>query len=69
MVLALLLGACSGQPRSADLALVGATLFDDSGGPPLADAVVLVRRGRLISDCRCGYTTVLGARDVDIEPQ
>lgn len=47
MVIALLLGSCSEQPRSADVALVGATLFDGSGAPPLADAAVLVRRGRI----------------------
>jgi imidazolonepropionase-like amidohydrolase len=47
MVVALLLGSCSEQPPRADLALVGATLFDGSGAPPLTDAVVLVRRGRI----------------------
>ena len=44
----LILAAC--KPGSQDgVALVGATLIDGTGGPPLADAAVLVRRGKVES--------------------
>src|ERR1700682_1496347 len=43
----LLLPGCKAAPDG--LALVGATLIDGSGGPPLADAAVVVRRGRIES--------------------
>jgi imidazolonepropionase-like amidohydrolase len=39
---------CREQPPDGT-ALVGATLIDGSGGPPLTDAVVVVRRGKIES--------------------
>lgn len=48
VVICLLLGSCGEQLRSTDVVLVGATLFDGSGAPPLTDAGVLVRRGRIV---------------------
>ena len=49
-----ILAACGGGPtpdsapaEPAGLAIVGAQLIDGSGGPPVADAVVMVRDGRV----------------------
>lgn len=42
------LQACDRVP-DADFAVVGATVFDGSGAPPIADAVVLVRDGRILA--------------------
>ena len=41
------LTAAARQPAAAHLAIVGATLIDGRGGPPLADSVVLVDDGRI----------------------
>lgn len=40
--------------RRIDLALVGATLIDGRGGPPLADAIVAIRAGRIVAVGRAG---------------
>ena len=37
------------QRADSTLAIVGATLIDGNGGPPIADAVVLVRAGRIVA--------------------
>jgi imidazolonepropionase-like amidohydrolase len=51
-----LAGACRKAPPDG-VALVGATLIDGSGGPPLPDAVVVVRRGVIESvGTRAGWT-------------
>jgi imidazolonepropionase-like amidohydrolase len=51
-----LAGACR-KPPPDGVALVGATLIDGSGGPPLPDAVVVVRHGRIESvGTRAGWT-------------
>ena len=57
--LALGLSLLAGCRRDAPdgVALVGATLIDGSGGPPLPDAVVVVRKGRIESvGTRTGFT-------------
>jgi imidazolonepropionase-like amidohydrolase len=62
----LLVLAC--KPAANDgLALVGATLIDGSGGPALADAVVVVRRGRIESvGERSGYQLPPKTQEVDL---
>ena len=54
--------------RSQDgVALVGATLIDGTGGPPLADAAVLVRRGKVESiGPRSGFELPRGINQVDV---
>ena len=65
LLLAIGLGtSCSRGPPDG-VALVGATLIDGTGGPPLADAVVVVRRGRIESvGTRAGFS--LPARTVEV---
>jgi imidazolonepropionase-like amidohydrolase len=49
------------------VALVGATLFDGSGGPVLPNAVVVVRRGRIESvGTRAGFALPAKTREVDV---
>jgi len=62
----LILAAC--KPTSQDgVALVGATLIDGTGGPPLADAAVLVRRGKVESiGPRSGFELPRGVNQVDV---
>ncbi len=49
------------------VALVGATLFDGSGGPVLPNSVVVVRRGRIESvGTRAGFTLPAKTREVDV---
>ena len=49
------IAACRHAPPDG-VALVGATLIDGSGGPPLPDAVIVVRRGRIESvGTRAGF--------------
>jgi len=49
------------------VALVGATLFDGSGGPVLPNAVVVVRRGHIESvGTRAGFTLPAKTREVDV---
>jgi imidazolonepropionase-like amidohydrolase len=49
------------------LALVGATLIDGSGGPPLADAAIVVRRGRIESvGTRTDFTLPPDTREIDV---
>jgi imidazolonepropionase-like amidohydrolase len=65
-LICLLLLGCT--PSANDgIALVGATLIDGSGGPPLEDAVVVVRRGRIESvGERSGYQLPGKTREVDL---
>lgn len=59
-------GACRTPPPDG-VALVGATLIDGSGGPPLPDAVVVVRRGRVESvGTRTGWTLPPRTRQLDL---
>ena len=59
-------GACRTPPPDG-VALVGATLIDGSGGPPLPDAVVVVRRGRVESvGTRAGWTLPPRTRQLDL---
>ncbi|HKP49545.1 MAG TPA: amidohydrolase family protein [Gemmatimonadales bacterium] len=62
----LILAGC--KPGSQDgIALVGATLIDGTGGPPLADAAVLVRRGKVESiGPRSGFELPRGINQVDV---
>jgi len=49
------------------VALVGATLLDGSGGPPLPDATIVVRRGRIESvGTRGGFTLPPRTTEVDV---
>ena len=69
--LALVLAGCGGGPASGEtpggLALVGAQLIDATGAPPVADAVVVVRGGRIASAGPRGATPVPdGAETLDL---
>jgi imidazolonepropionase-like amidohydrolase len=58
--------ACRRSPPDG-VALVGATLFDGSGGPVLPNSVVVVRRGRIESvGTRAGFTLPAKTREVDV---
>jgi imidazolonepropionase-like amidohydrolase len=49
------------------VALAGATLIDGSGGPPLRDAVVVVRRGKIESvGARAGFQLPRRTREIDL---
>ena len=56
------------KPGASDgVALVGATLVDGTGGPPLADAAVVVRRGKVESvGPRAGFELPRGMSQVDV---
>jgi imidazolonepropionase-like amidohydrolase len=54
--------APAGTP-TADIALVGATLIDGTGGAPVADAVVVVRNGRIACAGARGSCASSGASD------
>jgi imidazolonepropionase-like amidohydrolase len=61
----LLLPGCKAAPDG--LALVGATLIDGTGGPPLANAAVVVRRGRIESvGPRAGFELPQRTSQVDV---
>jgi imidazolonepropionase-like amidohydrolase len=61
----LLLGCTNSAPDG--VALVGATLIDGTGGPPLADAAVVVRRGKVESvGARAGYRLPQRTTEVDV---
>jgi imidazolonepropionase-like amidohydrolase len=61
----LLLGCKGSQPDG--VALVGATLIDGSGGPPLLDAAVVVRGGKLESvGSRAGFELPKRTSQVDM---
>jgi imidazolonepropionase-like amidohydrolase len=67
LVLALGPGVSCARAPADGVALVGATLIDGSGGPPLADAVVVVRRGRIESiGPRAGFTLPKRTVEVDV---
>jgi len=46
LVAVLALAACT-SPGKGVIALEGATLIDGSGGPPVKDALILIRGGRI----------------------
>lgn len=61
----LLLPGCKAAPDG--LALLGATLIDGTGGPPLADAAVVVRRGRIESvGTRAGFELPQRTSEMDV---
>jgi imidazolonepropionase-like amidohydrolase len=67
LMLALGPGVSCARAPADGVALVGATLIDGSGGPPLADAVVVVRRGRIESiGPRAGFTLPKRTVEVDV---
>jgi imidazolonepropionase-like amidohydrolase len=62
----LLLLGCK-EASTDGLALVGATLIDGTGGPPLADAAVVVRAGRIEAvGSRAALELPKGMRQVDL---
>ncbi len=61
----LLLPGC--KPAPDGLALVGATLIDGTGGPPLPDAAIVVRGGRIESvGSRAGFELPQRTSEVDV---
>jgi imidazolonepropionase-like amidohydrolase len=67
--LSLTIATMPGCRRAAPdgVALVGATLVDGSGGPPLPDAAIVVRRGRVESvGTRAGFKLPPLTRQVDV---
>jgi imidazolonepropionase-like amidohydrolase len=55
------------RPAPDGIALVGATLLDGSGGPPLPDATIVVRRGRIESvGTRGGFTLLSRTTEIDV---
>lgn len=66
LTVALLLVAC-GQGSADGLALVGATVIDGTGGPPLRDAALVVRRGKVESvGPRAGFQLPRRTSEVDL---
>ena len=60
-----LLSGC--KPAPDGLALVGATLIDGTGGPPLADAAIVIRGGRIESvGSRAGFELPQRTSEVDV---
>ncbi len=58
--------ACHRSPPDG-VALVGATLFDGSGGPVLPNSVIVVRRGRIESvGTQAGFALPARTREVDV---
>ena len=61
----LLLGCERGKPDG--VALVGATVIDGTGGPPLADAALVIRKGKVESlGPRSGFELPPRTREVDL---
>jgi imidazolonepropionase-like amidohydrolase len=59
--------AVAGQPQPAVRAFVGATLIDGTGGPPLANAVLVVRDGEVSAVGPAGSVAIPdGAERVDV---
>jgi imidazolonepropionase-like amidohydrolase len=62
----LLLQSCR-QSGPTGIALVGATLIDGTGGPPLTDAAIVVRGGRVeFVGSRTGFELPKKTREVDV---
>ncbi|HZI76809.1 MAG TPA: amidohydrolase family protein, partial [Gemmatimonadales bacterium] len=60
------LAACSGSQPDG-IALLGATLIDGSGGPPLRDAALVVRRGHVESiGTRAGFELPKKTTELDL---
>jgi imidazolonepropionase-like amidohydrolase len=67
LLLAIGLGTGCRHDQPDGVALVGATLIDGTGGPPLADAAIVVRRGRIESvGTRGGFTLPPRTIQVDV---
>jgi imidazolonepropionase-like amidohydrolase len=65
LVLSGLYGCVNSPPDG--IALVGATLIDGTGGPPLADAAIVVRHGRIESvGSRTGFELPKKTREVNV---
>ncbi|HEY0872563.1 MAG TPA: amidohydrolase family protein [Vicinamibacterales bacterium] len=55
------------QPQPATRAFIGATLIDGAGGPPLPNAVLVVRNGEVVAAGPAGSVTIPdGAERVDV---
>jgi len=64
--LLLVLGACR-APAPNGLALVGATLIDGTGGPPLANAAIVIRNGAIESvGPRAGFELPKRTAEIDL---
>jgi imidazolonepropionase-like amidohydrolase len=62
----LVLQGCSRKPPDG-IALVGATLIDGTGGPPLSDAAIVVRQGRIESvGPRAAFTLPKETEQIDV---
>jgi imidazolonepropionase-like amidohydrolase len=69
LIAAILLSGCKVSANDG-IALVGATVIDGTGGPALANAVVVVRRGRIESvGQRAGFELPRKTREVDVSGQ
>ncbi len=68
LALAVLLGCDEGSVRSEDhMALVGVTVIDGLGNPPVPNQVVLLRGGRIVEvAAEDGYEPPRGARVIDL---
>jgi hypothetical protein len=67
LVLAFAVGGIRAQPSPA-LAIVGATLIDGNGGPPVANAVVVVSGGRITAVGARGSTTIPAGAQTSTPP-
>jgi imidazolonepropionase-like amidohydrolase len=66
LALAALAIGCT-PPASDSLALVGATLVDGTGGPPLPDAAIVISRGKIVSvGSRQGFELPSRTKEVDL---
>jgi len=66
-MLVILLGAACRDRGPEGIALVGGTVLDGSGGPPLHDAVIVVRNGRVETFApRAGFDMPGNVQEIDI---
>lgn len=66
LIWGLLLQGCR-TPATDGIALVGATLIDGTGGPPLTDAAIVVRQGRIeFIGSRAGFELPKKTREVNV---
>ncbi len=62
-----LMAGCGKKPPDG-IALVGATLIDGTGGPPLANAAIVVRKGKIEwMGTRIGFQLPPGTTEIDLQ--